>query len=170
MTWCFKWKSSELSDINGSMPMNWARWRVGVREIAAGVNPATPVYRVKPRSKLDWWWLIIIPMLGYNWNFRSNSWEKLLLLTISDLTRQQGLHSNNSWAFVSKITPPMIHPTEETSNYWVFTVRSLAPPSHSGLQSKLTPLQNALFFAFDTLQNKINQDFRLGASYSMFQE
>ena len=24
--------------------MNRARWRVGVREIATGVNPATPVY------------------------------------------------------------------------------------------------------------------------------
>ena len=28
--------------------MNRARWRVGVREIAAGVNPATPVYRDNP--------------------------------------------------------------------------------------------------------------------------
>ena len=28
-------------------------WRVGVREIAAGVNPATPVYGDKPGSKLD---------------------------------------------------------------------------------------------------------------------
>ena len=33
--------------------MNRARWRVGVREIAAGVNPATPVYGNKPGSKLD---------------------------------------------------------------------------------------------------------------------
>ena len=33
--------------------MNRARWRVGVREIAAGVNPATPVYGDKPGSKLD---------------------------------------------------------------------------------------------------------------------
>ena len=32
--------------------MNQARWRVGVREIAAGVNPATPVYGGKPGSKL----------------------------------------------------------------------------------------------------------------------
>ena len=31
--------------------MNRARWRVGVREIAAGINPATPVYGDKPRSK-----------------------------------------------------------------------------------------------------------------------
>ena len=30
-----------------------ARWRVGIREIAAGVNPATPVYGDKTRSKLD---------------------------------------------------------------------------------------------------------------------
>jgi len=29
------------------------RWRVGVREIAAGVNPATPICRDKPGSKLD---------------------------------------------------------------------------------------------------------------------
>ena len=28
--------------------MNRARWRVGVREIAAGVNPATPVYGDNP--------------------------------------------------------------------------------------------------------------------------
>ena len=34
-------------------PMNQARWRLGVREIATGVNPATPVYGDKPRSKLD---------------------------------------------------------------------------------------------------------------------
>ena len=33
--------------------MNRARWRVGVREIAAGVNPATPIYGDKPGSKLD---------------------------------------------------------------------------------------------------------------------
>ena len=33
--------------------MNRARWRVGLREIAARVNPATPVYGDKPRSKLD---------------------------------------------------------------------------------------------------------------------
>ena len=33
--------------------MNRARWRVGVREIAAGVNPATPVNWDKPGSKLD---------------------------------------------------------------------------------------------------------------------
>lgn len=28
------------------------RWRMGVKEIVAGVNPATPVYGDKPRSKL----------------------------------------------------------------------------------------------------------------------
>ena len=33
--------------------MNRARWRVGVRETAARVNPATPVYGDKPGSKLD---------------------------------------------------------------------------------------------------------------------
>ena len=32
--------------------MNRARCRVGVREVAAGVNPAMPVYLDKPRSKL----------------------------------------------------------------------------------------------------------------------
>ena len=32
--------------------MNRARWRMGVKEIAAGVNPATPVYGNKPGSKL----------------------------------------------------------------------------------------------------------------------
>ena len=32
--------------------LNQARWRVGVREIAAGANPAIPVYGDKPRSKL----------------------------------------------------------------------------------------------------------------------
>ncbi|XP_067034762.1 uncharacterized protein [Acropora muricata] len=32
--------------------MNRARWRMGVREIAAGINPATPVYGDKPGSKL----------------------------------------------------------------------------------------------------------------------
>ena len=33
--------------------MNRARWRMGLREIATGVNVATPVYRGKPRSELD---------------------------------------------------------------------------------------------------------------------
>ena len=33
--------------------MNRVRWRVRVRETAAGVNPATPVYGDKPGSKLD---------------------------------------------------------------------------------------------------------------------
>ena len=32
--------------------MNRARWRMGVREIAAGVNTTTPFYRDKPGSKL----------------------------------------------------------------------------------------------------------------------
>ena len=34
--------------------MNQVRWRVGVREIAAGVNPTNPLYGNKP--KLVWWW------------------------------------------------------------------------------------------------------------------
>ena len=33
--------------------MSQARWRVGVRQIAAGVNLVTPVYGDKPGSKLD---------------------------------------------------------------------------------------------------------------------
>ena len=33
--------------------MNQVRWRVGVREIAAGLNLATPVYGDTPGSKLD---------------------------------------------------------------------------------------------------------------------
>ena len=32
--------------------MNRGRWRMGVREIAAGANPATPVYGDNPGSKL----------------------------------------------------------------------------------------------------------------------
>lgn len=28
--------------------MNRARWRVGIKDIAAGLNPATPFYRDKP--------------------------------------------------------------------------------------------------------------------------
>ena len=32
--------------------MNRVRWRIGVREIAAGVNPATLFQGDKPRSKL----------------------------------------------------------------------------------------------------------------------
>ena len=32
--------------------MNRARWRIGVRETAAGVYPATPVYEDKSGSKL----------------------------------------------------------------------------------------------------------------------
>ena len=33
--------------------MNQARWRVEVREIAAGVNPATHIYGDKPRSRIN---------------------------------------------------------------------------------------------------------------------
>ena len=45
------WKSDGLEK---KYAMNRARWRLGIREIAAGVNPATPIYGDKPGSKLDW--------------------------------------------------------------------------------------------------------------------
>ena len=45
-------KESKSVGLEKKDGMNRARWRVGVREIAARVNPATPVYRDKPRSKL----------------------------------------------------------------------------------------------------------------------
>jgi len=32
--------------------MNRVRWRMGIKDIAAGVNPASPVYGDKPGSKL----------------------------------------------------------------------------------------------------------------------
>ena len=47
-------KESKSVGLEKKDAINWARWRVGVREIAAGVNPATPVYGDKPGSKLDW--------------------------------------------------------------------------------------------------------------------
>ena len=46
-------KESKSVGLEKKEAMNQARWRVGVREIAAGVNPATPVYGDKPGSKLD---------------------------------------------------------------------------------------------------------------------
>ena len=46
-------KESKSVGLEKKYVMNQARWRVGVREIAAGVNLATPIYRDKPRSKLD---------------------------------------------------------------------------------------------------------------------
>ena len=53
--------------------MNQARWRLGVREIA-WVNPATPVYRDKPGSKLVWWW----------WWCDSLFWELLHWTTLKE--------------------------------------------------------------------------------------
>ena len=47
-------KESKSVSLEKKDATNRARWRVGVREIAAGVNPATPVYGDKPGSKLDW--------------------------------------------------------------------------------------------------------------------
>ena len=41
-------KESKSIGLEKEDDMNQARWRVGVREIATGVNPATP------GSKLDW--------------------------------------------------------------------------------------------------------------------
>ena len=53
-----KWKTqvekeSKSVGLEKKEAMNRERWRVEVREIAAGVNLATPVYRDKPGSKLD---------------------------------------------------------------------------------------------------------------------
>ena len=44
-------KESKSVGLQKKDAMNRARWRVGVREIAAGINPATPVYGDKPGSK-----------------------------------------------------------------------------------------------------------------------
>jgi len=46
-------KESKSVGLEKKDAMNRARWIVGVREIAAGVNLATPIYRDKPGSKLD---------------------------------------------------------------------------------------------------------------------
>ena len=46
-------KESKSVGLEKKDAMNRARLRVGVREIAAGVNLVTPVYRDKPGSKLD---------------------------------------------------------------------------------------------------------------------
>ena len=46
-------KESKSVGLEKKDAMNRVRWRVGVREIAAGVNPATPVDGDKPGSKLD---------------------------------------------------------------------------------------------------------------------
>ena len=45
-------KESKSVGLEKNFAMNRVRFRVGVREIAVGVNPATPVYRDKPGSKL----------------------------------------------------------------------------------------------------------------------
>ena len=45
-------KESKSVGLEKKDAMNRARWRMGVREIAAGVNPATPLYGDKPGSKL----------------------------------------------------------------------------------------------------------------------
>ena len=41
-------KESKSMGLEKKDAMNRERWRVGVREIAAGVNPATLIYRDKP--------------------------------------------------------------------------------------------------------------------------
>ena len=41
-------KESKSVGLEKKDAMNRVRWRVGVREIAAGVNQATPVYGDKP--------------------------------------------------------------------------------------------------------------------------
>ena len=46
-------KESKSVGLEKKDAINRARWRVGVREIATGVNLATPVYGDKPGSKLD---------------------------------------------------------------------------------------------------------------------
>ena len=46
-------KESKSVGVEKKDPMTRGRWRVGVREIAAGLNLATPVYRDKPGSKLE---------------------------------------------------------------------------------------------------------------------
>ena len=46
-------KESKSVGLEKKDAMNQARWRKGVREIAAGVNPAIPIHGDKPRSKLD---------------------------------------------------------------------------------------------------------------------
>ena len=44
-------KESKSVGLEKKDAMNQEIWRMGVREIAAGVNLATPVYGDKPRSK-----------------------------------------------------------------------------------------------------------------------
>mgnify|MGYP001795752800 CR=1 FL=1 len=48
-------KDSKSVGLKKEDALNRAKWRVGVGDIAArvGVNPATPIYEDKPRSKLE---------------------------------------------------------------------------------------------------------------------
>ena len=46
-------KESKSVGLEKKDAMNRARWRMGVREIAAGVNPATLFHGDKSRSKLE---------------------------------------------------------------------------------------------------------------------
>ena len=72
-------KESKSVGLEKKGAMNRARWRVGVREIAARVNPATPVYGDKPGSKLDWWW-------WFPNNFSNDSVESDCALSFSDFS------------------------------------------------------------------------------------
>ena len=45
-------KESKSVGLEKKDDMNQTRWRIRVKEIAPGVNPATPVYRDKLGSKL----------------------------------------------------------------------------------------------------------------------
>ena len=45
-------KESKSVGLEKKDAIRQTRWRMGVKEIAAGVNPATPAYGDKPRSKL----------------------------------------------------------------------------------------------------------------------
>ena len=49
--WKMQVEESKSDVLEKKDPMNRARWTMGVREIAAGVNPATPIHEDKPRSK-----------------------------------------------------------------------------------------------------------------------
>ena len=51
-TWKMKEMESNSVGLEKKDAMNRARWGMGVREIAAGVNQATPIYGDKPGSKL----------------------------------------------------------------------------------------------------------------------
>ena len=50
--WKMQVEESKSVGLEKKDAMNRARWRMGVRKIAAGVNPATPIYWDKPGSKL----------------------------------------------------------------------------------------------------------------------